>query len=344
MRVMVVAIFVLAVLPANAGAQVFPIAQDLSVGGEIVATHSPTEKTVRFTATNHGPGAVASHVHISLQVSIEETIVSAPGCTLQEAMPGYAITGRCELGTGLAEGATRSIDARVRLIGIDYDQDYVLGSVQAAPAPGANPQGDANGANNSARVDLEVVPPPPAMRVTVTVPGFAQHGKPVRHYYLLENTGGYDLTNVVVTDDRCPNPQIASGTPVVRHAGGLLTLVCDHTAPSHRKGDLRYRTNVTVTALAGGQTLTHTQAFTTYFLHPERACGSFRTRRKGKLTRWKATTTRADVPCKRVREQLAACRREHRAPKGFRCRTFKTLILMRSKTPGDPAVMRAIKL
>lgn len=342
MRALLVALVALAALPATASAQV--VLQDLSLMGQVVATHSATEKTVRFTATNHGPGPLAEHAYISLQVSIEETIVAAPGCTLQEVMPGYAVTGRCELGSGLAAGATRSVDARVRLLGINYDQDYVIGSVHAAAAPGGLPLGDANGANNQAQVDLGVVPPPPAMEVTVLVPGYVVHGKPVRHTYAVANTGGYDLTDVVVRDDRCPSAQIVSGNPVVRRAGGLLTLACTWTAPAHRKGDKRFRTHVTVTAQAGGQTLTHTATLSTSFHHPERACGTFRVRRRGKVTRWKATTTMPDVSCKRVRNQLAACRSRHRAPKGFRCRTFKTMILVRPKALDEIGLMRATKV
>jgi hypothetical protein len=299
MRVLLAALFTLAGLPATASGQIVP--QDLSLAGQVVATHSPTEKTVRFTATNHGPGTLAGHAYISLQVSIEETIVAAPGCTLQEVMPGYAVTGRCELGSGLAAGATRSVDARVRLRGDNYDQDYVIGSLHATAAPGALPLGDANGANDQARVDLGVVPPPPAMKVSVTVPGWVMHGKAVSHMYMITNTGGYDLTDVVVSDDRCPSPQIMSGNPVVRRAGGLLTLACTWTAPAHRRGENRFSTHVTVTAKAGSRTLTHTATFSTFFLHPERACGTFRVRRRGEITRWKATSTLPDVSCKRVR-------------------------------------------
>lgn len=342
MRALLAALITLAALPATASGQIVP--QDLSLVGQVVATHSATEKTVRFTATNHGPGALAEHAYISFQVSIEETIVAAPGCTLQEALPGYAITGRCELGSGLAAGATRSVDARVRLHGINYDQDYVIGSVHATAGPGGLPLGDANGANNQAQVDLGVIPPPPAMEVTVTVPGWIVHGKPVSHNYLVTNTGGHDLTDVVVTDDRCPSAQIMSGNPVVRRAGGLLTLACTWTAPAHRKGEKRFRTHVTVTARAGGQTLTHTATLSTSFLHPERACGTFRARRRGKVTRWKATTSMPDVSCKRVRKQLAACRSRHRAPKGFRCRTFRTMILVRPKALHENGLMRATKV
>ena len=218
MRALLGALVALAVLPATASGQV--VLQDLSLMGQVVATHSATEKTVRLTATNHGPGPLAEHAYISFQVSIEETIVAAPGCTLQEALPGYAVTGRCELGSGLAAGATRSVDARVRLHGINYEQDYVIGSVHATAGPGGLPLADANGANNQVQVDLGVVPPPPAMEVTVLVPGFAVHGKPVSHSYAVANAGGYDLTDVVVRDDRCPSAQIVSGNPVVRRAGG----------------------------------------------------------------------------------------------------------------------------
>jgi len=342
MRVLLAALVALAALPGTASGQI--VLQDLSLMGQVVATHSASEKTVRFTATNHGPGPLAENAYISLQVSIEETIVAAPGCTLQEVMPGYAVTGRCELGSGLAAGATGSVDARVRLHGINYDQDYVIGSVHAATAPGGLPLGDANGANNQARVDLGVVPPPPDMEVTVVVPGYVVHGKPVTHTYAVTNTGGHDLTDVVVSDDRCPSAQIVSGNPIVRRAGGLLTLRCTWTAPAHRKGDKRFRTLVTVTAQAGGQTLTHTATHSTYFRHPERACGTFRVRRRGKVTRWKATTSMPDVSCNRVRKHLAACRSHHRAPKGFRCRTFKTMILVRPKALHENGLMRATKV
>ena len=342
MRAFLAALVVLAALPATASGQVVP--QDLSLTGQVVATHSATEKTVRFTATNNGPGPLAEHVYVSLQVSIEETIVAAPGCTLQEAMPGQAITGHCELGSGLAEGAKRSIDARVRLRGINYDQDYVIGTVHAATAPGGMPIGDANGANNQVRVDLGVVPPPPAMQVTVTVPGYATHGKPVGSIYTVVNTGGHDLTDVVVTDDRCPSAPIVPENTVVRRGGGLLLLTCTWTAPAHRRGEKRLRTHVTVTARAGAQTLTHTATLSTAFIHPVRACGTFRVRRGGKVTRWKATTTMPDVSCKRVRKLLAACRSRHRAPEGFRCRTFKTMVLVRPKTMPVNALMRATKV
>jgi len=342
MRAMVCALAALLLLPATASAQTLPIAQDLSLSGEIVATHGPMEKTVRFTVRNAGPGTVASHVSISLQVSIYETIVEAPGCTLNTVVPGSTITGRCELGSGLAEGATQSIDARVRFVGIEYAEDYVIGSAHVAPSPGAQPQGDANGANDQVQVDLGIVPPPPAMKVSITVPGIMQHDKPYNRFYGIENTGGHDITDVVVSDDRCPNPRVASGAPVVRRAGGILTLVCHGPAPQHRKGEKPLVTTVTVTARSGGQTLTHTQTFTTRYAHPNRSCGSFRTRHKGKVTRWKMTTSRPDVTCKRVRKQLSACRRERRAPKGLRCRRFKRHIIITSKDPNDIGVTRAI--
>ena len=345
MRPLVTAFVALALLPATASAQivVLPIPQDVSLAGEIAATHGPMEKTVRLTVRNHGPGAVGSHVYVQLQVSTSETIVDAPGCALQTVAPGMTIVGRCELGSGLAEGETRTIDARVRFVGIDYDLDYVIASVGVAPTPGGLPQGDANFTNNEARMDLGILPPPPSMKVTVTVPGIVAHDAPVRHFYAIENTGGHDITDVVVTDDRCPGAQIASGSPVVRRAGGLLTLVCDRTAASHRKGEQRFITRVTVTAKSGGQALTHAQRFTTYFMHPNRNCGTFRTRRNGKVTRWKASTTRPDVPCKRVRKQVSACRSRHRAPKGFRCKTFKNHVVITAKDPHDIGLMRAIR-
>jgi hypothetical protein len=343
MRALVAALAALALVPAAASAQVFPVPQDVSLTGGIVATHSPLEKTVRFTVSNHGPGPVASHVSISLQVSIDETIVDAPGCTLSTVVPGSTITGRCELGSGLAEGTTQSIDARVRFVGIEYAQDYVIGSAQVAPSPGGIPQGDANGANNQVQLDLGIVPPPPAMKVGITVPGITEHGKRLDRFYGIENTGGHDITDVVVTDDSCPSPQIVSGTAVVRRAGGFLSLACHGPAPPHRKGEKPLVSTVTVTARSGGQTLTHTQTFTTLYRHPDRSCGTFRTRRKGKVTRWKTTTSRPGVPCKRVRKQLAACRRTGRAPKGLRCRRFARLVVIVSKDPNDTGLMRAIR-
>jgi hypothetical protein len=345
MRVLVTALLTLALLPATASAQivVLPIPQDVSLAGGIAATHSPMEKTVRLTVSNHGPGTVASYVYVQLQVSTSETIVEAPGCTLQTVSPGSTILGRCELGSGLAEGETRTIDVRVRFVGIDYDLDYLIASVGVTPTLGGFPQGDANFANNEARMDLGILAPPPSMKVNVVVPGIVAHDFPTRHYYAIENTGGHDITNVVVTDDRCPAAQIASGSPVVRRAGGLLTLVCDRTTPPHRKGERHFVTHVTVTATSAGQTLTHTQAFTTSFQHPNRTCGTFRTRRKGKVTRWKASTTRPDVPCKRVRKQLLACRSRHRAPKGFRCKTFKNHVVITAKNTHDLGLMRALR-
>jgi hypothetical protein len=327
MRALVAALVALAALPATASAQV-----DLSLVGSVVASHSATEKTARFTATNHGPDTISENAYISLGVSSQATIVSAPGCTLQEIMPGYAVSGRCELGSGLAAGATRSVDARVRLHGTDYSQDWVIASV--------HPAGDANAANNHVQLDLGIEPPPPAMKVSVVVPGLAVHGAPVTHTYFVENTGGYDLTDVVVRDDRCPNPEIVSGTPVVRRSGGFLNIRCTHTAPAHRKGDARYPTQVTVTARAGGQTLTHTQTFSTRFRHPDRACGTFRLGR----TRWKAMTTMADIPCKRVRVRLATCRSRRRAPKAFRCRNFRRVVIVRPKDANDIGFMRAVKV
>jgi hypothetical protein len=175
------------------------------------------------------------------------------------------------------------------------------------------------------------------------VPGLAAHGKPVTHYYTVQNTGGHDLSGVVVTDDRCASVQIASGSPVVRRAGGILTFVCTYTAPGHRKGEKRIKTRVTVTAQAGGQTLTHTETFGTVFLHRNRTCGTFRVRRGGKVTRWKASTTMPDVTCKRVRKHLAACRSRHHVPKRYRCRTFETAIVVTPKGGDGVSYMRAIK-
>jgi hypothetical protein len=43
------------------------------------------------------------------------------------------------------------------------------------------------------------------MKVLVSVPGMVEHGKPVRHFYSLENTGGYDITDVVVVAPKNPD-------------------------------------------------------------------------------------------------------------------------------------------
>jgi hypothetical protein len=50
-----------------------------------------------------------------------------------------------------------------------------------------------------------------------------------------------------------------------------------------------------------------------------------------------------DITCKRVRKHLAACRSRHHAPKRYRCRTFKTAIVVTPKGGDGVSYMRAIK-
>ena len=47
-----------ALLPASAAAHVPTIyPQDISLTGQVIASSSATERTLRFTITNHGPAA-----------------------------------------------------------------------------------------------------------------------------------------------------------------------------------------------------------------------------------------------------------------------------------------------
>lgn len=319
MRVLVIAFAAWLLVPAAASAQSI-IAQDLSITGAVVASPAPLVRKVRFTVKNNGPGTVTQHTYVVVERFGLMEIVSAPGCTIR-TVAGSTLDARCELGQSLAEGATRTIDVTVRFTDIDFTRDQVRGTVHASNTVGGQGLGDQNGINNQAIVDLGLVAPPPAMKLEVFLPALLQHGVPIRGAYGVTNTGGVMLTDVRVTDDACATPRSTNGLTSIRPLGGIvstLTFVCDLTVPRHRKGEKPPVHHVTATARAGSQVLTVRRTVRSQYGEPQRECGSLKV--KGKT--YDATTVRPDVGCKKVRRQLAKCLRVHKAPKGFRCRTY----------------------
>jgi hypothetical protein len=334
MRAVVIALAVLLTVPAAASAQIgLPIPQDVSLTGSVVASHGPTEKTVRFTLRNNGPGPVAAHWSITVQPRVPMTIVAAPGCTVR-TVSGFTIDARCELGTNLAQGATRSADVRVRFTGIQYGYDQVIGSAQASDTIGGLPRGDANGANDQVTLDMGIAPPPPSFRLELLVPGIVTHGEQIRRFYLIRNTGGSALTDVRVIDDHCAPQRVLSGGPALPIAVGAMTMECLSTAPPHRRDERPLVTTVTVTARAGVQLLTRTERRITYLQEPDRSCGRIAVRRRGKRTRWKTSSTVPDLSCKRVKLRLRACLTRGKAPSHFRCLRYPSLA--RVVKPGQP--------
>jgi hypothetical protein len=117
-----------ALLPASAAAQVPTIyPQDISLTGQVIASSSATERTLRFTLTNHGPGSFSGKATLSLQV--DPTVAHmrlASGCQMTPPAT-WAVT--C-VAYPAAEGAAQSFDV---IAGFhakrNFDRDQVIGSL-----------------------------------------------------------------------------------------------------------------------------------------------------------------------------------------------------------------------
>jgi len=322
MRALLCALALALVLPATASAQTF-VAQDLSIAGAVVASPDPLERTVRFTVTNHGPGPVDGYAYLTVERLLATSILAAPGCTVRTVV-GSPIDARCELGAGIPENESRSVDIALRFTGNDLVRDQIVGTAGVASSTGGLPVGDRDGTNNQVTVDLGLVVPPPSMKLDVLVPRL-QHGTQARILYLVTNTGGVPLTDVRVTDDGCASPQSSNGVTTIPPRLGpqsTLSFTCIATTPAHRKGEKPHVHHVVATAQAGGQVLRSEQTAAGRYVEPVRQCGSFALARGGKRRTYDATTAHPDVKCKTARRQLARCLRRHKAPEGFTCRTY----------------------
>ena len=349
MRALAFALALSFVLPATASAQIvvyLPVPQDLSVTGAVVASPSELERTVRFTVTNHGPGPVDGHSYLTIQQLMATTILAAPGCTVRTVV-GMPLDARCELGAGIPENASRSVDLSLRFTGNELSNDQILGTANVAKSIGGFPIGDRSGANNQVTVDLGLVVPPPSMKLEVSVPR-AQHGMQARIVYVVTNTGGVPLTDVRVTDDGCPNAQTTNGATTLPPRLGIQSIRgfwCSLITPAHRRGEGPPVHHVVATARAAGQVLTSRKTVRGEYVEPVRQCGSFAILRKGKRRTYDATTVRPDIKCKAVRRQLATCIRRHKAPKGFTCWTYAKgkLAYLRPKPFTGAGWMRAAR-
>jgi hypothetical protein len=318
-RCVLVGLAVLTGLPVPAAHAQFPsgpVPQDLSITGEIVGRDGMKVRTVRFTVTNHGPGALdGPHVQIA-PATLEAVIRSAsPGCG--QTFPGY----RCELGTHLEPGEARSADITYEYVSTEYRSTAVQG-ILVVSNEGLTPVGDANPANDRVAVDLDPERGPPAIAVGIGVGSSSAHGAPVRTSAFIRNSGGTRLTGVRLTLDRCP--ESAQQNVFGRTDLGLftgITINCTWTAPPHVRGDAWIKETATVTATApDGTVVSATATRLIGFREPERKCGSFRARGRT----YDVKTNLPDISCAATRRALKRCRTRHKRPKGFRCDVSKT--------------------
>jgi hypothetical protein len=314
-----------AAAPAGADAQT-TFAQDLGVEGAVVAAPSTTERTVRFTVTNHGPGTFNGFTQMTVRVDPEVAYLRNQGsCAMS---PSDYATATCYPAVS-AQGASQGIDIVAGFRGTHgFDRDKVTATLTFVDPPNGQ-AADANAANNTATVDMGIVEPAPALALVTTIPGFLTHGAPSQFTYVVSNTGGQDLFDVRVTDSRCTGPQTIFAGSTTLVAGPYMPFLgirCSYTPPDHHKGEAR-RLATTVTATghtSTGTVVSATQTRTSVLTEPRRECGSFRVHLKGHpgRTRFKTFTTVADRRCRKVRRQLKACLLHDRHPPGFRCDMF----------------------
>ena len=326
MRALLTALVVLAAWPASAAAQVTVYTQDIGLTGAVIASPSAVERTLRFTITNHGPGSFAGTVRLSLQVDPTVAYLRLTGPCTMTPPATWAVT--C-VAFPAGEGASQSFDVIAGFHGKrNYERDQVNGTVSFTD-PGGQTAVDAGAANNQTSVDMGITAPPAAFTLDGSIPGILTHGTPANFYYGVSNTGGQDLFDIRLGDDRCPNPTVrnAATLPAGYFPPTSAAAICRYTPPAHVKGEpATLTTTVTATARTGaGELLTATRTFSSVIAEPTRACGSLRARQKGKRkrTRFRAESTVADRPCKTVRRQLKRCIERRKAPAGFRCQTAR---------------------
>jgi hypothetical protein len=337
MRVLLVALGVLAFAPASAAAQ------DVSVTGAASPASAPNERTVRLTVTNHGPGAFAA---VRLAVAVDPAVAYlrlVSGCNMPQ---GDYANATCFAFPNPGESQSFDLIAGFRATR-DFHRDQVTAALTFTDMNG-QPVADANPANDTATVDMGIAAPPASLGLQAVVPGILTHREPATFTYVVSNTGGQDLTDIRVSDDRCTGPQrIDAGSTDLRAGvfGLFLGITCVYTPPPHRRGEPR-RVTTTVTATArtsAGELVTASSAHRSLLAEPRRDCGRLSVRLKGKRTRWKTRSTVADRSCKTVRRQLRACMKRGRAPAGFRCHQGRTLVRMWRPGASVPTDMQATK-
>jgi hypothetical protein len=328
----------LALLPASAAAQAPTVfAQDISLTGQVIASPSATERTLRFTVTNRGPGSFSGKATLSLQVDPTVAYLRLAGACNMTPPATWAVT--C-VAFPEAEGAAQSFDV---IAGFhakrNYDRDQVIGSLTISDSAG-QPAADADAGNGQVSVDMGLSAPPAGFTLDALIPGQLKHGETARFSYTITNTGGQDLTDIRVSDDRCPNPTPSGpATLLAGYAPPMAAgATCLYTPPAHVKGEpATLTTTVTATArAASGELVTTTRTFSSLLIEPERACGTLRARPKGTRTRtrFRVVSSVADRPCSTVRAQLIACIERRKAPAGFRCQSTRKF--GRLFKPGQP--------
>ena len=320
------ALLALVLLPASAAAQVTVYSQDIGLAGQVIASPSATERTLRLTITNHGPGSFPGTARLSLQVDPTVAYLRLTGPCTMTPPATWAVT--C-LASPATEGLSQSFDVIAGFHGTrHYERDQVTATVSLTD-PAGQTAVDANPANQQVTVDMGITAPGAAFALNAMIPGILTHGKPATFVYGVANTGGEDLLDIRLSDDRCPNPTLhnAAMLPAGYKPPTSASATCTYTPPAHVKGEpATLRTTVTATArTAAGELLTATRTFSSLVAEPVRVCGTLSARQKGKRkrTRFRAESTVADRPCKTVRRQLVRCIQRRKAPAGFRCQTAR---------------------
>ena len=88
-----------------------------------------------------------------------------------------------------------------------YERDHVTGTVSLTDPDGQTAV-DANPANGQVSVDMGITAPGAAVALNAVIPRILTHGRPATFFYGVANTGGQDLIDIRLSDDRCPNPTV----------------------------------------------------------------------------------------------------------------------------------------
>jgi hypothetical protein len=351
MRALAIALIAVAFAPAAAHAQ-GPLAQNLSLTGtNLGAGPGAGERLMRFTVTNHGPGPLPAGYQARLGVTVLAAVgYVRPGGPCTTTPPDLAPTGFSSVTCLLpvtAEGPQNVDLTAVFTATSGYDRDQM--GAWVAPVDAAMQWvNDADPRDDIAQVDMGVHDPRVGIDLKITVPRLLTHGRSAPHLYTLTNTGGQDLSDVRITDSRCPGPMRPSlplSLPPTIPGRFPQSVMCTETVPAHQKGEPRaFTTTVTVTARAAdGRQVSDTATAQSLFVEPSRACGRLNTRRAGKRVRWPVKTTVADVSCKKIRRQLTACLKRKRAPAGFRCQRGPKFVRLFKPGAPSPTHMMATK-
>ena len=307
MRALLATVLALLVLPAAAGAQV---QQDLATSAQVIAKPAPLERTVRVTLTNNGPGTYsgAQHAWAVIQTLPSFELVAIPtGCVAR----GYGM--RCDHGTNLAQGESRSTEFTVRYTNqTDFSRDQIYLSGRFDDGNEGQPQYDPDPSNNDVTLDLGIERPPPSLKFELRLHRIAQHGRVMNYLFSVTNTGGHTLTDVRVTDDRCPS--LDPSGPVELAPQERVGFVCTFTVPAHRRDERPLTVRGTVTAKAGDLTLTDSALARAYFYERQRKCGAI-------FVGGQRFDVTSNLPssCRRARRRVGRCLRSGRDSGPFKC-------------------------